>query len=90
MKRRYDINQIDERMLRYANAYIKQVVNNAQKNYYRNCLKHTRYDISFEEYNDNIVKFTPHKTKKNYLLISTTILHKKGNGRFYIFEPYIR
>ena len=54
MKRKYNINQIDERMLKYANAYIKQVVNNAQKNYFRNCLKHTRYDISFEEYNDNI------------------------------------
>lgn len=54
MKKKYDINQIDERMLKYANAYIKQVVNNAQKNYFRNCLKHTRYDISFEEYNDNI------------------------------------
>jgi DNA (cytosine-5)-methyltransferase 1 len=26
-------------MLRYANAYIKQVVNNAQKNYFRNFLK---------------------------------------------------
>lgn len=39
MKRKYDINQIDECMLRYANAYIKQVVNNAQKNYFRNCLK---------------------------------------------------
>lgn len=54
MKKTYDINQIDERMLKYANAYIKQVVNNAQKNYFRNHLKHTRYDISFEEYNDNI------------------------------------
>ena len=54
MKRKYNINQIDERMLKYANAYIKQVVNNAQKNYFRNCLKHTRYNISFEEYNDNI------------------------------------
>ena len=54
MKMKYDINQIDEHMLRYANAYIKQVVNNAKKNYFRNCLKYTRYDISFEEYNDNI------------------------------------
>ena len=36
MKRKYNINQIDERMLKYANAYIKQVVNNAQKNYFRN------------------------------------------------------
>ena len=50
----YNINQIDKRMLRYANAYIKQVVYNTQKNYFRNNLKHTRYDISFEEYNDNI------------------------------------
>jgi len=30
MKKIYDISQIDERMLRYANAYIKQVVNNGQ------------------------------------------------------------
>lgn len=57
MKSIYKIEQIDERMLKYANAYIKQVVNNSQKNYFRSTLRHTKYNISFEEYNDNINYF---------------------------------
>ena len=54
MTRIYNYGDIDERILKYANAYIKQVVNNSQKNYFRDKLKHTRFDVSFEEYNDNI------------------------------------
>lgn len=57
MKSIYKIEQIDERMLKYANAYIKQVVNNSQKNYFRSSLRHTKFNISFEEYNDNINYF---------------------------------
>ncbi len=54
MKKKYNADQIDERILKYVNAYIKQVVNNSQKNYFRTTLRHTRYAITFEEYNDNI------------------------------------
>lgn len=57
MKSIYKIEQIDERMLKYANAYIKQVVNNSQKNYFRSTLKHAKFNISFEEYNDNFNYF---------------------------------
>lgn len=53
----YKIDQIDKCMLNYANAYIKQVVNNSQKNYFRSKLRHTKFNFSFEEYNDNINYF---------------------------------
>ena len=53
----YKIVQIDKCMLNYANAYIKQVVNNSQKNYFRSKLRHTKFNFSFEEYNDNINYF---------------------------------
>lgn len=50
----YTLQDVDEHMLNYVNAYIKQVISNAQKHYFRTSLKHTRFDVSFEPYSDDI------------------------------------
>ena len=50
----FTIQDVDEHMLNYVNAYIKQVINNAQKHYFSVSRKHIKYDISFEPYCDEI------------------------------------
>ena len=54
MKKVFTPQDIEDKMLYYFDAYIKQVIRNAQKNYFRNSFRHTKYDYSFEPYSDEV------------------------------------
>lgn len=54
MKKEYSRPEITDQIRRYADAYIKQVVNYSQKGFFKVKYKHTNYGIEFESFNENI------------------------------------